>query len=78
MFGKSNFLRNEAFERENSSLAFKIARRRRAIFLQSGHCGVSPLEGVAKNAEGGCSEGEASPTIIIFRKSRGPIDKQKF
>lgn len=50
MFGKSIFLRNEAFERENFSLALKIVRRRRAIFLQSGRCGVSPLEGVAKNA----------------------------
>jgi hypothetical protein len=36
MFGKSIFLRNEAFERENSSLALKIVRRRRAFIFAVG------------------------------------------
>ena len=83
MIDKSVFRKNEAFERDNFSLALKIVRRRRAFFLQSGRCGVSPLEGVAalRQAQGPWdlwlakeSEGETSPTKIIFRKSRRPID----
>ena len=71
MFGKSIFLRNEAFERENSSLAFKIARRRRAfIFAVGALRGVPARRG---SEQQGASEGETSPIKIIFRRNRAGL-----
>ena len=78
MIDKSVFRKNEAFERENFSLAFKIARRRRAIFFAVGALrGVPARRGSECHRENpafagmtwGWSEGEASPTKIIFRKN---------
>ena len=59
MFGKSIFLRNEAFERENFSLALKIVRRRRAIFFAVGALrGVPARRGSEQRS---ASEGKAFP-----------------
>ena len=76
MIDKSVFRKNEAFERENFSLALKIVRRRRAFIFAGGALrGVPARRGSEQQS---ASEGETSPTQIIFGKFRGPIDKLDF
>ena len=79
MIDKSVFRKNEAFERENFSLALKIVRRRRAnFFCNRGVAGCPRIEGVAalRQAQGPWdlwlakeSEGETSP----FKKNRAGL-----
>ena len=52
----------EARKQEIDLLKNRLLHLRLAMM---GRCGVSPLEGVAKDREAGCSEGETSPKIIM-------------